>query len=65
MGNVGISENIVVVAISTPHRADGLNAMSFLLTKLKESVPIWKKENYEDDEGVWKENLECINPKHD
>uniref|UniRef100_A0A0A9VWC2 Molybdopterin synthase catalytic subunit n=1 Tax=Lygus hesperus TaxID=30085 RepID=A0A0A9VWC2_LYGHE len=60
LGEVSVSENIVTVALSSPHRAESLAAMIFILDKLKERVPIWKKENYKDTDGVWKENTECI-----
>lgn len=42
----------VVVAVSTPHRADAFAACQYIIDTLKERVPIWKKEFFEDGE-VW------------
>jgi len=40
------------VAVSTPHRADSFAACQYIIDTLKEVVPIWKKEEYEDG-TVW------------
>ncbi|MCU0426863.1 MAG: molybdenum cofactor biosynthesis protein MoaE [Candidatus Kapabacteria bacterium] len=40
----------VVVAVSTPHRADAFAACQLVIDTLKERVPIWKKEVFEDGE---------------
>lgn len=40
----------VVVAVSTPHRADSFAACQYIIDTLKETVPIWKKEVLEDGE---------------
>ena len=42
----------VVIAVSTPHRADAFEACRYVIDTLKETVPIWKKEIFEDGE-VW------------
>nr|XP_056704674.1 molybdopterin synthase catalytic subunit-like [Euleptes europaea] len=59
LGTVPISEASVIVAISTPHRAESLEAVQFCINTLKTTVPIWKKEVYEE-EYSWKENKECF-----
>ncbi|KAM3959335.1 molybdenum cofactor synthesis 2B [Aphomia sociella] len=59
LGNVPCREASVVIAVSSPHRRDSLDAVSFCIDHLKASVPIWKKEIYEDEAPVWKENVEC------
>lgn len=40
---VPISEASVIVAISSPHRAESLNALQYCINTLKATVPIWKK----------------------
>ncbi|KAF3455263.1 hypothetical protein FNV43_RR05711 [Rhamnella rubrinervis] len=57
LGPVPVGETSVFIAISSVHRADGLEACKFLIDELKASVPIWKKEVYANGE-VWKENSE-------
>ena len=36
-----------------------LQAVQFAIDKLKETVPIWKKEVYEEGGQEWKQNQEC------
>ncbi|CAH0728615.1 unnamed protein product, partial [Brenthis ino] len=59
LGSVPCREASVVIAVSSPHRRDSLDAVSFAIDQLKANVPIWKKEVYEGSEPVWKENVEC------
>ena len=42
----------VVIAVSTPHRAAAFEACQFVIDELKKTVPIWKKEFFEDGE-IW------------
>jgi len=41
-------EIAVVVAVSTPHRKESFAACQFIIDSLKQTVPIWKKEFFED-----------------
>lgn len=43
-GEVQVGEASVVVAVSTPHRAEAFEACRFVIDTLKENAPIWKKE---------------------
>ncbi len=47
-GKLEIGEASVVVAVSAPHRADAIAACQWGIDRLKESVPIWKKEHAAD-----------------
>ncbi|CAH1122070.1 unnamed protein product [Ceutorhynchus assimilis] len=58
LGQVAVKEASVVIAISSPHRDDALKATDFCINSLKQSVPIWKKEVYSDEDSIWKENKE-------
>ena len=40
----------MVIAVSAPHRGDALAACKDAIDALKETVPLWKKELYEDGE---------------
>lgn len=57
LGTVAAGEASVFVAASATHRADAMEACRYVIDEIKASVPIWKKEVYEDGE-VWKENSE-------
>ncbi|KIL36774.1 molybdopterin converting factor [Cohnella kolymensis] len=48
IGTVGINEISVVIAVSSPHRAESYEASRYAIERLKQKVPIWKKEVYED-----------------
>lgn len=52
VGNLQIADAAVVIAVSTPHRDQAFAACKFAIDTLKEQVPIWKKEVFEDGE-VW------------
>ncbi len=52
LGEVPLSEPSVVIAVSSPHRAQAFAACRFLIDELKKSVPIWKKEFFQGGE-VW------------
>lgn len=62
LGPVPVGETSVFIAVSSVHRADGLDACKYLIDEVKASVPIWKKEVYENGE-VWKENREFLERK--
>lgn len=52
IGILQIREAAVVIAVSAPHRAAAFDACRYCIDTLKETVPIWKKEIFEDGE-VW------------
>jgi molybdopterin synthase catalytic subunit len=45
-----IGEVAVAIAVSTPHRKEGFAACQYIIDRLKEIVPIWKKEVATDGE---------------
>jgi MoaE-MoaD fusion protein len=49
-GRVEIGEASVVIAVSAEHRQDALAACKDAIDTLKQTVPLWKKEVYEDGE---------------
>ncbi len=48
IGTVGIGEISLVVAIGSPHRKEAFYACHKAVDRIKEVVPIWKKEVYRD-----------------
>ena len=50
VGRVEIGEASVIIAVSAPHRQDALAACKDAIDTLKQTVPLWKKEVYEDGE---------------
>jgi len=53
-GRLEIGETSVVIAVSAPHRRAAFEACEWAIRELKRTVPIWKKEVFEDGE-VWVE----------
>ena len=52
IGFVDIGETSVAIAVSAAHRAEAFDACRFAIDRLKEVVPVWKKEYFEGGE-VW------------
>ena len=49
-GRLEIGETSVVISVSAPHREAAFEACEWAIRELKRTVPIWKKEIYEDGE---------------
>jgi molybdopterin synthase catalytic subunit len=52
LGRLQIGETSVFIAVSSPHRPAAFDACRFAIDTLKRTVPIWKKEYFEDG-AVW------------
>lgn len=52
IGRLEIGESSVLIAVSSPHRREAFEACHFAIDTLKQTVPVWKKEYFEDGE-VW------------
>ena len=52
IGRLDISEVAVVIAVSSPHRKAAYEANEYAIERIKEIVPIWKKEHW-DDGSKW------------
>ena len=51
-GRLEIGEVTMVVAVASPHRAEAFAACQYVVDRIKQSVPIWKKEVFQDGE-MW------------
>ena len=52
IGRLEIGEASVLIAVSAAHRGDAFDACRYAIDTLKRTVPVWKKEHFEDGE-VW------------
>jgi molybdopterin synthase catalytic subunit len=52
IGRLEIGEASVLIAVSAAHRGDAFEACRYAIDTLKRTVPVWKKEHFEDGE-VW------------
>jgi molybdopterin synthase catalytic subunit len=53
LGHLDVGEVSVAVAVSCPHRAQAFEACRYAIDRIKEVVPIWKKENWADGGSEW------------
>ena len=56
LGVVPIGEESILIAVSTPHRQAAWRAGEEALEECKARVEIWKREEFEGEEGVWRAN---------
>lgn len=52
LGRLAVGETSVFIAVASAHRAQAFDACRWLIDTLKKTVPIWKKEHFEDG-AVW------------
>jgi len=52
IGRLEIGEASVIVAVAAGHRREALAACAYVIERVKEIVPIWKKEHY-DEGAAW------------
>jgi molybdopterin synthase catalytic subunit len=53
LGHLEVGDISVAVGVSCPHRAQAFEACRYAIDRLKELVPIWKKENWADGATEW------------
>ena len=59
-GRLDISDIAVVIAVSTPHRKYAYDANEYAIERIKQIVPIWKKEHWGDGDMWIGDQLEQI-----
>jgi molybdopterin synthase catalytic subunit len=52
IGRLELGEASLIVAVAAPHRAEAFTIAMYVVDRIKEIVPIWKKEFFEDG-SVW------------
>ena len=60
-GELAVSDAAVVVAVSSPHRPEAFEAARFCIDTLKESAPIWKREDW-DGGSDWGLDAHALRP---
>ena len=58
VGTLTIGETSLVVAVSGPHRSPVFEVCQYIVDRIKEVVPIWKKEFFEDG-AIWVDSTPC------
>ncbi len=55
IGHLGLMEDSVAVCVSAPHRKDAFHACEFVIDRIKETAPIWKKDLGVDGKEIWRD----------
>ncbi len=53
VGHLELGDIAVAVAVSSPHRREAFEAGQWVMDRIKEVVPIWKKEYWADGSTEW------------
>lgn len=53
IGDLGVGEVSVAIAVSTPHRAEAFDACRSVIEEIKKRLPVWKEEHYLEAESRW------------
>ena len=61
IGRVNIGESSLIVTVGSPHRASAYQASQYSVDRIKQIVPIWKKEHFDGGE-VWIGDAEGFRP---
>tara|TARA_Y100000817_G_C16556304_1_gene411098 strand:- start:116 stop:559 length:444 start_codon:yes stop_codon:yes gene_type:complete len=61
IGKLEIGEVSLIVATGSPHRKEGIQACEYSVDRIKEIVPIWKKEFFEGG-SIWIEDENGFRP---
>jgi molybdopterin synthase catalytic subunit len=56
VGRLEVGEASVVVVVAAPHRREALAACGYAIDRLKQTLPVWKKEVFADG-TIWRENV--------
>jgi len=56
LGEVGVGEDSVHVAVASPHRQAAFDAGREALEEIKNKAEIWKLEVFQEGGGVWRSN---------
>jgi molybdopterin synthase catalytic subunit len=52
-GRLELGEAAVVVVAASPHRQEAFAACRWVIDRIKESLPVWKREHYADGTAAW------------
>lgn len=53
VGRLEIGETAVVVAVAAPHRQAAFEAAAYIMDRIKDVAPIWKREQWADGAAEW------------
>ena len=57
IGELSVGDNIVGIIVTAPHREEAFNACKYCIDRIKEVVPLWKKETTSEGEERWLDEI--------
>jgi molybdopterin synthase catalytic subunit len=57
VGRLAIGETAVLVVVAAPHRQAAFDAAGYMMDRIKETAPIWKREHWADGASDWHDSL--------
>jgi MoaE-MoaD fusion protein len=64
IGRLAIGDVSLLVAVSSAHRREAFEACQHAVDRIKQTVPVWKKEIWEDGDGAWVTGHAVDLPEH-
>ncbi len=55
IGNIDLTEDSVIVSVSSEHREEAFSACKFIIDRIKIETPIWKKDIAVSGEATWRD----------
>jgi molybdopterin synthase catalytic subunit len=56
VGHLQIGETAVLVVVAAPHRQAAFDAAGYVMDRIKDIAPIWKREHWADGESEWRDS---------
>ena len=53
VGRLEIGDSSILIAVAAPHRQPAFEACAYAMDRVKQEVPVWKKEFFADGEAHW------------
>jgi molybdopterin synthase catalytic subunit len=53
IGDLDVGDASVMIAVSSPHRAQAFDASRYIIEEIKKRLPIWKHESYAEGDSAW------------
>lgn len=55
IGDIDLTEDSVIVSVSSEHREEAFSACKFIIDRIKNETPIWKKDIAVSGEATWRD----------
>ena len=59
LGKLEVTDCSIAIVVSTSHRNEAYEASRYIIDTIKHTVPIWKKEHFENGVSIWSEGCEA------